>query len=303
VLSGALLAGLGLAQVASAGAPGNTASEWQKKGDEARRQKEFPRAAEAYQRCLALEPEHLDCTLRLASTTAQLAARTGDLEKSETARRLYQRFLALAPPDHPQAAKVRALLEQQPAQVDEKPPSTGSPTGAPAESPEDLAREGGLARSSGDPERAVMHFEKCLAAAPTHLECLRGLAGAWEALAAVDDERGAMEKSRAFYRRYLELAPPNDPHVPGVRALLGSRGPGASMGPLATGQVELKRGSTMEVDLPVAIQRVAVGSADILEVNQVGPQRLSLTGLEQGTTMVLAWFVGGYRKSIMVIVR
>lgn len=66
-------------------------------------------------------------------------------------------------------------------------------------------------------ERAIPALEACVALGTNDLRCLRLLGSAW---AVVGGKRGNA-KATAAYRRYLEVAPPDDPFVEKVKAILG----------------------------------------------------------------------------------
>ncbi len=291
------------AGAAVARAPEASADELARAGDEARRGKSLERAILHYERCLKLAPDHLDCTLGLAATAASLAARDGRVEANDKARRHYRRFLELAPADHPHVAKVRAILEQDESQTRARPAASPTRAPAPPPGPDELAREGGWALRGRDFERAISLNEQCLKLEPTHLTCTRGLAAAWASLSARDARSDARDKARALYQRYLELAPPDDAYVPKVRAILAQDGAEASAPSSQQERLSLKKGTSLELELPAEVQRVAVGSEHTVGVSQAGPQRLTVTARQRGRTTVLAWLAGGERRAWIVEVR
>jgi serine/threonine protein kinase/Flp pilus assembly protein TadD len=74
--------------------------------------RDFERAIWLLNRCTQLAPQLPDCHLLLGSAWAHVGGRDLDQTSMERARRSYERFLQLAPPNNPAALKVRRMLEQ-----------------------------------------------------------------------------------------------------------------------------------------------------------------------------------------------
>lgn len=63
------------------------------------------------ERCVSVAPSHFNCYKLLGSVHAAISVRDSSAQDREKARRYYQRFLELAPPDDEAVPKVRAILE------------------------------------------------------------------------------------------------------------------------------------------------------------------------------------------------
>ncbi len=85
---------------------------------------------------------------------------------------------------------------------------------------EALFKEANDEKKAKNYERAVMRLEKCLKVSPRYLPCLRLLGSAHASIGDRDKSAGDMEKARTYYRRYLEIAPPDDAYVVKVKGLL-----------------------------------------------------------------------------------
>jgi tetratricopeptide (TPR) repeat protein len=77
-----------------------------------RKAKNFERAAIRLERCIKIAPSYAPCYRLLGSTYASIASRDGSAADNEKARKYYERFLEVAPPDDESVPKVRAILDQ-----------------------------------------------------------------------------------------------------------------------------------------------------------------------------------------------
>lgn len=68
-----------------------------------------------FEQCIAAAPRFPPCYLQLGAHRARVAAREVDAGELEQARWAYEQFVALAPPEDPQVAKVRAILAATPS--------------------------------------------------------------------------------------------------------------------------------------------------------------------------------------------
>jgi hypothetical protein len=85
-----------------------------KDGREFLREKKYSRAVSSLQKCVEFEPENLDCHMFLGSALAN----TGKIDEGAVH---YRRFLMLAPPAHPNYAKVKSLVEDYEKQKQKDP--------------------------------------------------------------------------------------------------------------------------------------------------------------------------------------
>lgn len=70
-------------------------------------------------------------------------------------------------------------------------------------------------------ERAIRLLEQCQREYPSYANCYKLLGSVWAKVSSRDSSEDALRKARAYYERFLELAPPDDDAVPKVRAILG----------------------------------------------------------------------------------
>lgn len=76
--------------------------------------KNYESAALRLERCIKVAPMFHPCYRMLGSTYARLAARDGSQADMEKARKYYERFIEVAPPDDEYVPKVRQILEAAP---------------------------------------------------------------------------------------------------------------------------------------------------------------------------------------------
>lgn len=77
-----------------------------------KRAKNLERAAVRMEKCIKVAPSYHPCYRMLGSVYAAIAARDQSAADMEKARRSYERFLEVAPPDDEYVPKVQAILDQ-----------------------------------------------------------------------------------------------------------------------------------------------------------------------------------------------
>ncbi|MBS2031270.1 MAG: tetratricopeptide repeat protein [Deltaproteobacteria bacterium] len=177
-----------------------------------------------------LDPKNPDNARALAGCLARL----GNFPE---AAKYYRKFLEVAPPDDPSVPAIRKALQDyetadQPSPgAQSKNPSSTRPAHAPeepAESAEDAdAAKDALARHdvaaarriaqkelrNGNNAAAIRLFTEIEAQNPKDPDNERALAGAYA-------RSGDYDNAAVHYRKFLEIAPPNDPTVPAIRQAL-----------------------------------------------------------------------------------
>jgi pSer/pThr/pTyr-binding forkhead associated (FHA) protein len=83
-----------------------------REGQDLTKQKQFDSAVIRLERCIKIAPMYFNCYKQLGSVHAKIANRDNSSSDLEKARKYYERFLELAPPDDESVAKVRDILEQ-----------------------------------------------------------------------------------------------------------------------------------------------------------------------------------------------
>jgi tetratricopeptide (TPR) repeat protein len=78
-----------------------------------------------------------------------------------------------------------------------------------------------LRRNSLD--RAILRLEQCVATSPTYAPCHRNLGSYYAERGGRDGNADDYDRARRSYRRFLEVAPPDDEYVPKVRKILDER--------------------------------------------------------------------------------
>ncbi|MDP2269164.1 MAG: pilus assembly protein N-terminal domain-containing protein [Archangium sp.] len=84
-------------------------------GKNERTRKNFEAAALRFQKCIKADPRYHPCYRQLGSVYASIAMRDQSAVAMEQARRAYEDFLDVAPPDDAYYPKVKAILELAPA--------------------------------------------------------------------------------------------------------------------------------------------------------------------------------------------
>ena len=79
-------------------------------GDE-KKAKNFERAVVRLEKCIKIAPQHHPCYRLLGSVYASIATRDQSSSDMEKARKFYERFLEVAPPDDDYVPKVKAILD------------------------------------------------------------------------------------------------------------------------------------------------------------------------------------------------
>jgi tetratricopeptide (TPR) repeat protein len=82
-----------------------------KEGSDEKKAKNYERAALRLEKCIKVLPTFHPCYRQLGSVYASIAARDQSASDMEKARKYYERFLELAPPDDEYVTKVKAILE------------------------------------------------------------------------------------------------------------------------------------------------------------------------------------------------
>ena len=85
-----------------------------KEGNDEKKAKNFERAAIRLEKCIKVAPGYHPCYRLLGSVYASIAQRDNSLSDREKARKYYERFLEVAPPDDEYVPRVRSILEQAP---------------------------------------------------------------------------------------------------------------------------------------------------------------------------------------------
>lgn len=81
-------------------------------GNEFKKKKNLEGAVIRFERCIKLDPKFHACYRQLASTYASIASRDQSQPDMEKAKKYYERFLEVAPPDDDYVPKVKQILEQ-----------------------------------------------------------------------------------------------------------------------------------------------------------------------------------------------
>ncbi|MBL8910303.1 MAG: hypothetical protein JNM17_06335, partial [Archangium sp.] len=149
--------------------------------------------------------------------------------KSAEALKLVEQCLAIAPGNSDCAALKATLVT------------------AAAKSVETYMSEITDARKRKDFEGALMIAEACIAAWPQVADCHRANGTTWASIATRDQSASAMDKAKASYQRFLELADPSDPFVPKVNAILDAAEPRASV-PAGTSPEEVYQAASVRKD-------------------------------------------------------
>lgn len=185
-------------------------------------------------------------------------------------------------------------------------------------SPEQLVADAEALLKAREYDAAARRLEKCVALAPADPACRRVLGSTYARIAARDADAHMLEKARAQYEKFVELAPADDEYVPKVQQLLdAARKPTAPEpaarvdgpnGPEAIpterdGSLVVKVGGSGSIDTAEDIQRVAIGDASVADVKVGGPRKLLIEGVEPGKTTLLFWLASGARQSWLVEVR
>lgn len=175
--------------------------------------KNFERAVLLGEKCTRVFPKDPTCYRWLGSTYAKIATRDQSAADMEKARKNYERFVALAPPDNEYVPKVRAILAAAgPKRSDLVTNRDGSAA--------DFATRINEARKQKNFDEAADLSQRCVAAYPNDPTCHRLLGTTYASLATRDQSAAAFVRAKAAYERFLELAPPDDEFVPKVRAIL-----------------------------------------------------------------------------------
>lgn len=87
-------------------------------------------------------------------------------------------------------------------------------------------------KRAGDYERALGLMQACLELDPKNLDCLVATASSLAMRATEENTEADNYQARVAYQRFLELAPPSDPRVPRVKAILDAVNEPPAIGPL-----------------------------------------------------------------------
>jgi pSer/pThr/pTyr-binding forkhead associated (FHA) protein len=83
-----------------------------KEASDERKAKNFERAALRLEKCIKISPTYHPCYRLLGSVYASIAARDQSQSDMEKARKYYQRFVEIAPPDDEYVPRVKQILDQ-----------------------------------------------------------------------------------------------------------------------------------------------------------------------------------------------
>lgn len=83
-----------------------------KEANDEKKAKNFERAASRLERCVKVAPTYAPCYRLLGSVYASIAARDQSISDQQKARKNYERYLEVAPPDDEYVPRVKAILEQ-----------------------------------------------------------------------------------------------------------------------------------------------------------------------------------------------
>ncbi len=83
-----------------------------KEANDEKKAKNFERAAARLERCVKVAPTYAPCYRLLGSVYASIAARDQSISDQQKARKNYERYLEVAPPDDEYVPRVKAILEQ-----------------------------------------------------------------------------------------------------------------------------------------------------------------------------------------------
>lgn len=82
-----------------------------KEASDEKKAKNFERALSRLEKCIKISPQYHPCYRLLGSVYASIATRDQSASDMEKARKYYERFLEVAPPDDDYVPKVKAILE------------------------------------------------------------------------------------------------------------------------------------------------------------------------------------------------
>ncbi|MDX2012603.1 MAG: pilus assembly protein N-terminal domain-containing protein [Myxococcaceae bacterium] len=290
---------------------------------EALREQSPTTAIAALSRCLAIDPASVDCTVLLGSAFARRAAESGSELDNHRARALYERFLAIAPPDNKRVTRVRSILAGESAPP--SPPASASMLAmardAEQTSPEHARRlyravfEYAPDSESGRAARA--RLEALEAASPVlHSTRLSKITSSPIGAEIIIDGTPTGRRTPVLPRDALEVSPglhQLEFEFDGVRSapIVFDARPGGPDDVLrgevprraAELPIELKRGGQRVVRIAGQLARVSVGSADIADVRVVGPSDVRIDGLARGETTLIIWDSEERRSTYSVIVR
>ncbi len=170
------------------------------------------------------------------------------------------------------------------------PQDAGTPTEA------SLLEEGRRAREDGDHARAAKVLGRCVSLNPKNADCTLALAAAYASLGSETNQEADSTKALELYQRFLKLAPPDDPRVPRVRALLLGADedfppPGAPNVVTSTTPLPIEERLGLVVGerrvVKVAnLVRVAVRNDTIVDITATGGG-VEIAAMKPGTTTVL----------------
>ncbi len=86
----------------------------------------------------------------------------------------------------------------------------------------ELVSEARYLRSQKRYSDALVPLHKCLELDPDDLRCIKLIATTYAAVATQNLDSNSTDKSRAYFLRYLEVAPPGDPTARQIRTMLGA---------------------------------------------------------------------------------
>jgi hypothetical protein len=148
--------------------------------------------------------------LESASATKLLRAKFVELE-ARRVKLVSEKTLAAKPtpkPTKPEPVRVEPT-KPEPAQVD--------PAAAQANA---LFAEGRAENKAKNFAEARSKLERCIKVLPSHHPCYWLLGSVFASIAARDQSPKDQAMARRYYETYLEIAPPGDPYIEKVKAIL-----------------------------------------------------------------------------------
>jgi tetratricopeptide (TPR) repeat protein len=269
--------------------------------DAERKARNFDRAVSLGEKCIRAYPQAATCYRQLGSNYAALATRDQSATDMEKAKKYYQRFLEVAPPDDEYVPKVKAVL----GQAEDGAASPRNQT-APLTQIFELA----MRLKEKNPTEAARYFQLVAEsgeAPPALAEQARQELAALRPQADARDtyQRGYQlresdpgEAARLFKDVMAQTSPDSELHQK-AKTRLAELTPSADAP--ASVAVKLEVGHQKVLNFPGMV-RVAVGDPNVVEVKTIGSSQLLLIGASVGSTTLQVWMSSGERASHLVTV-
>ena len=166
-----------------------------------------------------------------------------------------------------------------------------------------IAERRAMLANPGDAEaRQLLAAKACVKDRPKDPACWLQLGELLLRKAAVEDSAETYNEGAAAWNRFLILAPPDDPNVPRVKAVISVdrtvSGPDTAT---PDNELRLSMGETRVINFSQpGLQRVAVGNPQVLDVRTIGGGALQLVANEPGSTTLLVWLTDTTRRAFLV---